>query len=137
MLTLAGSDSQLVVQWPLWLAGLLLAAALAIVAFVVLRKPARPWRLGGYLGTIVLLYGGWYMFANSATFERRGFYIDGTWGEEERVGWSQVSSVDAKSVPGHMVLMLKSTREVVVDLSGLSDEDRARVVAYVQARLKR
>ena len=72
-------------------------------------------------------------------------------GEEERIGWSQVSGVEGGGAPAlkgskaakgttppdQLTLLLRNGGEVAVDLSGLSDGEKAKVVAFVQARLKR
>jgi len=144
--TLSASDTTLIIQTPAWigLACVVLAVVLAIVV-VVLRRP-RPVRLAAFLGTFVLLYVGWYSLRTTITFETRGFYVEGMRGEEERVGWSQVASIEGGGAPGarkapasadHLSFFLRSGAEVAVDLTGLSDEEKARVVAFVRARLKR
>lgn len=134
MRSLSASDTALFIQVPTWIGLLLVVAAIAVAAGALLRKPPRPWRLGAFLATIVLLCAGWYALATSTTFERRGFYVHSILGEEERVGWLQVSAIDAKE--DYVSFQLRSSREVTVDLSGLAAEEKARVVAFVKGRLK-
>jgi hypothetical protein len=148
--TLSASDTALVIQSPMWvgLACIALAIVLAIVV-VVLRRP-RPVRLAAFLGTFVLLYAGWWALRTVTTFETRGFYVEGIYGEEERVGWSQVAGIEGAGAPAakgakgaksasadELTLQLRSSGEVTVDLSGLTDAEKAKVVAFVQARLRR
>ena len=149
MRSLSASDSSLVIQAPAWfgVACLAFAVILAIVV-VVLRRP-RPVRLAAFLGTFVLLYAGWHALRTVTTFEARGFYVESMRGEEERIGWSQVSGVEGggalapkgtKGAPSaaaeHLTLLLRTGGEVAIDLSGLSDAEKARVVAFVRERLK-
>ena len=145
MRSLTATDTTLVIQAPAWvgIACVVFALVLAIVV-VVLRRP-RPVRLAAFLGTFVLLYAGWWSLRTVTTFETRGFYVESMRGEEERVGWSQVSGIEgggAPSAKGAKGAKNASADEltfgeVTVDLSGLTDEEKAKVVAFVQARLRR
>lgn len=134
MRSLSASDATLFIQVPTWIGLVLVGAAIAVAAGALLRKPPRPWRLGAFLATIVLLYAGWYSLATVTTFERRGFVVESMRGEEERVGWLQVSAIDPKH--DYVSFQLRSSREVTVDLSGLTAEEKARIVAFVKGRLK-
>ena len=134
MRSLSASDTTLVIQVPTWIGLLLVGAAIAVAAGVLVRRPQRPWRLGAFLAAFVFLYAGWHALATSTTFEKRGFYVDSMLGEEERVGWLQVTGIDARG--DHATFQLRNSREVSVDLSGLSPEEKARVIAFVKARLK-
>ena len=135
MRSLSASDTALVVQVPAWIGLLFVAAAVAIAAGALLRKPPRPWRLLSFLATIALLYAGWYSIATVTTFEPRGFVVDSMRGEEERIGWSQVSAIDARG--DYAIFLLRNSSEVTVDLSGLAPEEKGRIVSFVKARLKR
>ena len=140
----------MVIQSPTWVGLLCIALAIVLAIVVVVLKRPRPVRLAAFLGTFVLLYAGWWALRTVTTFETRGFYIEGMRGEEERVGWSQVSSIEGAGAPAakgakggkaasadELTFQLRSSGEVTVDLSGLTDEERAKVLAFVQARLKR
>lgn len=146
MRSLSVSDTVLVIQSPVWLGLLCIAAAIGLgVVVFVLRRP-RPVRLAALLGTFVLLYAGWWSLRTTTTFEMRGFYIESMRGEEERVGWSQVSGVEGGGAPpakgakagnpDELTILLRSGGEVAVDLTGLGDDEKAKVVAFVKARLK-
>jgi len=135
MRSLSASDTALVVQVPAWIGLLLVAAAIAIAAGALLRKPPRPWRLLSFLATIALLYAGWYSIATVTTFEQRGFVVETMRGEEERIGWLQVRAIDARA--DYAVFLLRNSSEVTVDLSGLAPEEKGRIVSFVKARLKR
>ena len=132
---LTASETTLVVHSPAWIGLVLVGVGVALLASVFVRRWPRPVRLGGLLGTILLLYGGWHLLRSDATFERRGFYVDGMLGEEERVGWLQVNAVEAQ--PDRLVFQLKSGGESSIDLTGLSPEEQARVLAFARARMKR
>jgi hypothetical protein len=132
---LTASDTTLVVHSPAWIGLLLVVVGIALTACVFMRRWPRPVRLGGLLGTILLLYGGWHLLRSEVTFEKRGFYVDGLLGEEERVGWLQVSAVEAQ--PDRLVFQLKSGGESSVDLTGLSADEQARVLAFARGRVKR
>lgn len=146
MRSLSVSDTVLVVQSPVWLglACIVLAIALGVVVFV-LRRP-RPVRLAALLGSFVLIYAGWWSLRTTTTFEMRGFYVESMRGEEERIGWSQVSGVEGAGAPpakgakpgnaDELTILLRSGGEVAVDLAGLADHEKAKVVAFVRARLK-
>ena len=135
MRSLLESDSALVIQVPAWIGFFLVAAAIAVAAGALVRKPPRPWRLGAFLAAIALLYAGWYSIATVTTFEQRGFIVETMRGEEERIGWLQVSAMDARGDAA--IFLLRNTSEVTVDLSGLAAEEKARIVAFVKGRLKR
>ncbi len=135
MRSLLESDSALVIQVPAWIGYFLIAAAIAVAAGALVRKPPRPWRLGAFLAAIALLYAGWYSLATVTTFEHRGLVVETMRGEEERIGWLQVRGVDARE--DFAIFQLRNSNEVTVDLSGLGAEDRARLIAFVKARLKR
>ena len=135
MRTLLASDSGLVIQVPTWIGIVLIVAAIAVAAGALVRKPPRPWRLLSFLATIALLYAGWHSLATVTTFEHRGFVVETMRGEEERIGWLQVSAMDARA--DYAVFLLRNSSEVTVDLSGLDPEEKARIVAFVKARLKR
>lgn len=139
MRSLSDSDGLLVIQGPTWLGLALIAIAITLaIAVLVLKKP-RPVRLGAFLGTIVLLYAGWLLVGTRTTFEPRGYYVESIYGEEERVGWLQVRGVGTSPGEGsdHLVLQLRNSSEASIDLSGLTAEEKARVVAYVRGRLSR
>ena len=149
MRSLTASDTTLVIQAPTWVGVLCVALAVVLaIVVVVLRRP-RPVRLAAFLGTFVLLYAGWWALRTITTFETRGFYMESMRGEEERIGWTQVSGIEGGGAPAakgskaakragddELTLLLRSGGEVAVDLSGLSDEEKAKVVAFVRARLK-
>ena len=142
MRTLTATDSTLVVQAPPWLGVLLIVVAIVLTVVALFRRPPRVARLSAFLATLAMLYVGWHAHAKRVTFEPRGFYVDGLYGEEERVGWLGVATVDApgpaggKGEPGHLIFHLRNSREVSVDLSDLGAAEQAQVVAYAKARLK-
>jgi hypothetical protein len=133
--TLAEAGSSLVIQSPLWLPLALMAAGLVLMALPLFLKPPRPYRLGALLGTVLFLVAGWQLFTTTTTFEARGFHVTGRFGEEERVGWLQVTGIDPR--PTHLLVQLRNGGEVEVDLSGLSEAEKARVVGFARERLKR
>jgi len=133
--SLSASDSLLVIHSPAWIGLLLVGVGVALMAGVFVRRWPRPVRLGGLLGTVLMLYGGWNLLRSETTFERRGFYVEGMLGEEERVGWLQVAAMEATA--DRLLVQLKNGHEVNVDLSGLSAPEQSRVVAFVRERLKR
>lgn len=136
MRALSVSDNLLVVQSPPWIGLVLVGVGVVITLVALFVRWPRPWRLSAFLGTIVLLYGGWHLLRNAITFEPRGFYIESPLGEEERVGWLQVVGIDPKAEPDHLVFQLRTGRDVSVDLSGLSADEQAKVVAFVRRRVK-
>ena len=93
MRTLTVSDNLLVIHSPMWMGLLLIAVGIAITVGVHFIKWRREIRLGALLGVIIVIYGGWSLLRNTTTFERRGFYVEGLRGEEQRVGWLQVSGI--------------------------------------------
>ena len=135
MRTLLESDGTLLVQVPTWIGLALIAAAIGVAAGALLARPPRPWRLGAFLAAIGLLYAGWHSLTTVTTFEQRGFVVETMRGEEERIGWLQVSGMDARG--DYAIFLLRNSSEVTVDLSGLAPEEKARIVAFVKARLKR
>jgi hypothetical protein len=143
MRALSESNGLLVIQGPNWLGLLLIAiaVAVAIAALALARKLPRQARLGAFLGAIALLYAGWHLIGTKITLEPRGFYVESIYGEEDRMGWLQVNDI-APAIPGvkvdpdRLVLQLRNSSEVGIDLSGLAPEERARVVAYIRGRLK-
>lgn len=143
MRTVTEAGSSLIIQSPLWLPLALMGAGLVLIALPFFLKPPRPYRLGALLGTILLLVAGWQLFTSTATFESRGFVVTGRLGDEERVGWLQVTGIDTglpesqKGEPKHLVLQVRSSGEVAIDLTGLSAAEKARVVAYVREKMKR
>ena len=136
MRTLTVSDNLLVIHSPLWMGLVLIAAGIAITVGVFFIKWRREIRLGALLGVVIVLYGGWNLLRNTTTFERRGFYVEGLRGEEQRVGWLQVSGIGKSSSTDELVLNLRSGGELSIDLSGLSADDQAKVTTFVRGRLK-
>ena len=143
MRALSESGGLLVIQGPTWLGFVLIAAAIgiAVLGVVLARRVPRQARLGAFLVAIALLYGGWHLIGTKTTLEPRGYYVESIYGEEERMGWLQVNDVAAgpglkNSNPDQLVLQLKSGSERSIDLSGLTPEEKARVVAFVRGRLK-
>ena len=137
MRTLSDSGGGLVIQAPLWIGLLLIAlGVLLTIAVFVRRVPRRAARMSGLLAAVLFLVAGWHLSASRAVFESRGFYTESIYGEEQRVGWLQVSGV-APGATNPLVLHLRSGGELGVDLSGLSHEEQGRVATYVRARLKR
>ena len=135
MRSLLESDSALVIQVPAWIGYVLIVAAIAVAAGALVRKPPRPWRLLSFLAAIALLYAGWYSLATVTTFEHRGFVVETMRGEEERIGWLQVTAMDVRG--DYAIFLLRNTSEVTVDVAGLAAEEKARIVAFVKGRLKR
>lgn len=142
--TLTEAGSSLVIQSPLWLPLALMGAGLVLMALPLFLKPPRPYRLGALLGTILFLVAGWQLFTTTTTFEPRGFRTTGRLGDEERVGWLQVSGIDTGAPAGrkgaeprHLVIQLRNSAEVEIDLAGLSLAEKNRVVAYIRERLAR
>ena len=131
------AEGLLVIQGPNWLGLLLIALAIVLTILVLVLKWRRPVRLGAFLGTIVMLYVGWHLIGTKTTLEPRGYYVESIYGEEERRGWLQVRGIAGK--PGgnseQLVLQLKNSNEASIDLAGLTPDERARVIAYVRARL--
>jgi hypothetical protein len=140
--TLTATDSTLVVQAPPAIALGLIGVAIVLTVVALLRRPPRVARLSAFLATLTMLYVGWHAHAKRVTLEPRGFYVDGLYGEEERVGWLGVASIDAgalaggKGEPGRLLFLLRNSREVSLDLSDLDAAEQAQVVAYARARLK-
>ena len=134
MRTITEAGSSLIIQSPFWLPLALMAAGLVLMALPFFLRPPRPYRLGALLGTILFLVAGWQLFASTTVFESRGFHTTGRFGEEECVGWLQVTGVETG---GGLVIQLRNGGEVEIDLSGLSADEKKRVAAYVRARLSR
>ena len=144
MRTLTEAGSSLTIHSPLWLPLALMAAGLVLMALPFFLKPPRPYRLGALLGTILFLVAGWQLFTSTTTFETRGFVVTGRFGDEERIGWLQVGGIDTGvpegqkgAEPKHLVMQLRNSGEVPIDMAGLSAAEKARVVAFVRDRLKR
>ena len=132
--TVAGNS--LIVHSPTWIGIVLVVVGIATAVVALLPRWPRVYRLGALLGTIILLYGGWELLGNVITFEPRGFYVEGPLGEEMRVGWLQVGGIGKSASTDDLVLNLRSGGELGVELGGLSEDDHARVVAFVQKRIK-
>lgn len=138
MRTLSATDTSLVIQTPTWVGVLLVVVGIAVAVGALVLKQPRPVRLGAFLATIMLLHAGFYVLRTTTTFEKRGFYVESMLGEEERVGWSQVSSVEAGKQPSdQLTIVLRSGGEVAVDVTGLSEEEKGRVAAFARSRLVR
>jgi hypothetical protein len=141
--TLNADDGFLVIQAPEWIGITLIGAGIVLCLALFIRQLPRPVRLAGFLGTILMLYGGWHLLIPKISIEARGFSIESIYGEEDRVGWLQVQSVDAGGLagkgmqPGFLLFQLRNSREVGLDLSALDPGEQARVVAFVRAQLKR
>jgi hypothetical protein len=141
--TVTIADNVLVVHSPMWIGLACVGVGIVVTLVALTLKWPRPWRLGAFLGTLILLYGGWHLLRNVITFESRGFYVESPLGEEMRVGWLQVGGIDEgglrgakNSEPNQLVFQIRSGGEASVDLSGLSPDEQARVVAFARKRLK-
>ena len=140
MRSLSDTDGLLVISGPTWLGLVLLAIAVALAILVIVLKRPRPIRLGAFLGAIVLIYFGWQLIGTRTTLESRGYYVESIYGEEERRGWLQVRQIvtgGAQANPDHLVLQLRNSSEATIDLSGLTPEERSKVVAFVKKQLAR
>ena len=142
--TLYDGDGILVIQAPPEIGIALIGAGIVLALAMFVRQFPRPVRLAGFLGTILMLYGGWHLLIPKVSIESRGFYVESIYGEEDRVGWNQVTNVDTSGLtggktfyPGHLIFQLRNGRDVPLDLSSLDPVAQARVVAYIRVQLKR
>ena len=140
MRSLSDTDGLLVISGPVWLGVVFLAIAVILsIVVIVLRRP-RPVRLGAFLGAIILIYFGWHLIGTKITLESRGYYVESIYGEEERRGWLQVRQIVSggpNANPDHLVLQLRNSSEATLDLSGLTPEEKSKVVAFVKKQLAR
>jgi hypothetical protein len=141
---LTATENLLVIQAPPWIGMTLIAVGVALVIGAFAFKPPRPSRLLASLGCMALLYAGWHLLNTKTTFESRGFIVDGMLGEQERVGWLQVASIETGAPagarnfePAQLTFQLRNSSEVAVDLTGLDAAEKARVLEFARARLKR
>ena len=86
MRALSEADGILVIQGPTGLGFVLIAIAIgiAILAVALARRVPRQARLGAFLVTILLLYGGWHLIGIKTTIDPRGYYVERISGEEDR-----------------------------------------------------
>jgi len=141
---LTATENLLVIQAPPWLGMTLIGVGIAMVVVAFVLKPPRPSRLLASLGCMALLYAGWHFLNTRTTFESRGFIVDGMLGEQERVGWLQVAGIETGAPagarnhePAQLTFQLRNSSEVAVDLTGLDAAEKARVLEFARARLKR
>lgn len=130
------------IQAPAWIGIVLIVLGIALTVTVFVRRvPRRAARLAALLGTILLVTAGWYFTASRTTLEPRGFYVEDIHGEQERVGWLQVTHMASAPAgardPELIVLQLRGSRETSIDLAALAPDERAKVLAYVKSRLNR
>ena len=140
---LNADDGFLVIQAPQWIGITLIGLGIVLSLAVFVRQFPRPVRLAGFLGTILMLYGGWHLLIPKISIESRGFFVESIYGEEDRVGWTSVQSLDdgglrgaRHSTPGHLAFQLRNSREVSIDLSSLNNAEQQQVLAFVKKQLK-
>ena len=158
MLHVTQTPAGLLLAAPTWLGILFLLMGAGLIAAVALSRTPRGKALAARVpfvqvrvATAVLaviaaayvIYAGIAMLLASALFEPRGVIVSSTFGEVDRVAWSQVQRFEIEELARgrgralYLILYLKSGDYVPVGISGLDAEDSLKLQAFVKERIKR
>src|SRR5687768_3429950 len=148
----------MLLEAPLWFALLTVLLGVALVAFPALARTEKGKALAArvpfvqvrvatavlaVLAGLAVIYAGIGMLLSSALFEPRGVIVSGTFGEVDRVAWSQVQRFEIEELAlgrgraNYLVLYLRSGDYVPIGISGLDADDSVRLQKFVRERVKR
>ena len=170
MLQVSEIPGGLLLAVPTWiglataLLGLALVAAVALSATskgreiaarfpILARIPMAPWvpvakmrmatAVVAAAGGLFLLYTGTRFLFTSTVFEPRGVIVNGLFGEEDRLAWSQVRRHEVEELAlrrgraPYLVLYGQNGDYLPIGLSGLAPEDSVRLQKFTAERIKR
>lgn len=158
MLHVTKTPTGLVLSAPAWLGILFLLMGIGLIAAVAFSRTPRGRALAARvpfvqvrIATAVLaviaaayvFYAGIAVLLASALFEPRGVIVTGTFGEVDRVAWSQVRRFEIEELARgrgralYLILYLENGDYVPIGVSGLDAEDSLRLQAFVKERIKR
>lgn len=158
LLQVSDTPAGMLLAAPLWFAALTILLGVALIAFPALARTARGKALAAripfvqvrvataalaVLAGLGVIYAGIGMMLTSALFEPRGVIVSGTFGEVDRVAWSQVRGFEVEELALgrgraiYLVLYLRSGDYVPIGVSGLDPEDSIRLQKFVRERVKR
>lgn len=170
MLNVTETPDGLLLAAPSWVGLLAILLGLALLATVVVSAtplgkslvarlpflaslPIAPWfpvakvrlvtALAALVTGLVLLYASLDLLRASASFERRGIVVNGAFGEEARLVWSQVRRQEIEELArgrgraNYLVLYLQNGDYVPIGISGLPAVDAVRLQHFVRERIKR
>lgn len=158
LLQVSETPAGMLLAAPLWLALVTILLGLALIAFPLLARTEKGKALAARIpfvqvrvATAVLavlaglgvIYAGIGMLFTSALFEPRGVIVSGTFGEVDRVVWSQVHRFEVEELAlsrgraTYLVLYLRSGDYVPIGVSGLDPADSVRLQKFVRERVKR
>ena len=158
LLRVSETPSGMLLEAPLWFALLTILLGIALLAFPALARTEKGKALAARvpfvqvrIATAVLavlaglgvIYAGIGMLLTSALFEPRGVVVSGTFGEVDRVAWSQVQRFEIEELAlgrgraNYLVLYLRSGDYVPIGISGLDADDSVRLQKFVRERVKR
>jgi hypothetical protein len=142
MARLLDTGSGLVVSYPAWLA-LLAIAGVALFAYAGRPKAKVAKRWAVLVVAALLTWAGLYFVTFKATLTAESGRVYGFLRHDSRIDWPDAASAaveqrSGKGGPSYFLLVTKRSGGVFeMPLSGLSDRERARVVAYVGERMAR
>lgn len=143
MMRLTETAQGLVIAYPGWLGLLVFALGIALVVWVV-RNFALNGKFFGYcMAALLALFGGVYFFTFKAELTPelgRAYALFR--GGHTRIDWRQAHSVVLQERPGKgrpMYIVVDATGSIPFEINAtdLSDNDRARVLAYIRSRIER
>jgi len=158
VLQVTKTPTGLLLAAPTWLGILFLLMGIGLIAAVVLARTPRGQALAArvpfvqvriatavlaVIAALYVFYAGIAMLLASALFEQRGVIVSSTFGEVDRVAWSQVQRFEIEELALgrgralYLILYLRNGDYVPIGVSGLAAEDSLRLQAFVKERIKR
>jgi hypothetical protein len=158
MLSVTQTSTGLLLAAPTWLGILFLLMGVGLIVVVVLARTPRGQALAARvpfvqvrIATAVLaviaaayvFYAGVALLLASALFEQRGVIVSSTFGEVDRVAWSQVQRFEIEELARgrgralYLILYLRNGDYVPIGVSGLDAEGSLRLQNFVKERIKR
>jgi len=158
LLQVSEAPAGMLLAAPTWFALLTILLGIALIAFPALARTEKGKSLAArvpfvqvriatavlaILAGLAVIYAGIGMLLTSALFEPRGVIVGGTFGEVDRVVWSQVQRFEVEELAlgrgraNYLVLYLRNGDYVPIGISGLPPEDAVRLQQFVKARVKR
>jgi len=158
LLQVSETPTGMLLAAPVWFALLAILLGIALIAFPALARTEKGRALAArvpfvqvriatavlaVLAGLAVIYAGIGMLLTSALFEPRGVIVSGTFGEVDRVAWSQVQRFEVEELAlgrgraTYLVLYLRSGGYTPIGISGLPAEDAVRLQNFVKERVKR
>lgn len=142
MMRLTESAQGLVIAYPGWLGLLVFVLGIALAVWIARNFKLNGKFFGYSMAALLALFGGVYFFTfNAELTPESGRSYALLRGGHTQVDWRQARRVVLQERPGkgrpmYIVVDTTSGQPFEINASDLSDNDRARVLAYIRTRIE-